>query len=99
MSETENKHTIEGKNQQSQKLVLWDFPGGPMVKNPPSNAVDVGSIPGQGTKIPQATGQLSLCALEPERRNQREARVHRNRRSCMPQQRPRVPQQRPDAAK
>ena len=25
-----------------------------MVKNPPSNAEDMGSIPGRGTKIPQA---------------------------------------------
>ena len=32
-----------------------DLPGGPMVKNPPSNTGDVGSIPGQGTKIPHAT--------------------------------------------
>ena len=30
-----------------------------MVKNPPSNAGDVGLIPGQGTKIPHAAGQLS----------------------------------------
>ena len=36
-----------------------DFPGGPVVKNPPSNAGDAGSIPGQGTKIPYATGQQS----------------------------------------
>ena len=36
-----------------------DFPGGPVVKNPPSNAGHMGSIPGQGTKIPHATGQLS----------------------------------------
>ena len=32
----------------------WNFPGGPGVKNPPSNAGDTGSIPGQGTKIPHA---------------------------------------------
>ena len=31
-----------------------------MVKNPPSNAGDTGSIPGRGAKIPHATGQLSL---------------------------------------
>ena len=31
-----------------------DFPGGPVVKNPPSNARDVGLIPGWGTKIPHA---------------------------------------------
>ena len=46
-------------------FVFWDlhlnikaskrnFLGGPVVKNPPSNVGDVGSIPGQGTKIPHA---------------------------------------------
>ena len=43
-----------------------DFPGGPVVKNPPYNAGDVGLIPGQGTKIPHATGQLSLRATTRE---------------------------------
>ena len=38
-----------------------DFPGGPVVKNPPSHAGDSGSIPGQGTKIPHAAGQLNPC--------------------------------------
>ena len=38
-----------------------DFPGGPVVKNPPCNAGDLGSIPDWITKIPQATGQLSPC--------------------------------------
>ena len=47
----------------------WDFPGGPVVKTPPSNAGEVGSIPGRGTKIPHAVGQLSLLTLEPARRN------------------------------
>ena len=37
----------------------WDFPGDPVVKNQPSNAEDEGSIPGWGTKIPHAEGQLS----------------------------------------
>ena len=27
-----------------------DFPGGAVVKNPPSNTGDLGSIPGQGTR-------------------------------------------------
>ena len=27
---------------------FWDFPGGPMVKNLPANAGDMGSIPGLG---------------------------------------------------
>ena len=31
-----------------------DFPGGPVVKNLPSNAGYTGSIPGWGTKIPHA---------------------------------------------
>ena len=38
----------------------WDFPGGAVVKNPPANAGDVGSIPGPGTEIPHAVEQLSL---------------------------------------
>ena len=33
-----------------------------MVKNLLSNAADMGSIPGQGTRIPHAIGQLSLQA-------------------------------------
>ena len=37
-----------------------------MVKNPPSNAGDTGSIPGQGTKIPHAAGQLSPRAITTE---------------------------------
>ena len=53
-------HTIEIKS--------GDFPGGPMVKNLPSNAKDMGSIPGQGTKILHTAWQispqlLSLCTL------------------------------------
>ena len=44
-----------------------NFPGGPVVKNLPCNAGDVGSIPGWGTKIPHAAGQLGSCAttIEP----------------------------------
>ena len=38
---------------------LGDFPGGPEVKNLLCNAGDTGSIPGQGTKILYAIGQLS----------------------------------------
>ena len=36
-----------------------DFPGGPVVKNPPSNPEDAGSNPGWGTKVPHAAGQLN----------------------------------------
>ena len=32
----------------------WDFPGGAVVKNPPANAGDMGSIPGPGrSHMPQ----------------------------------------------
>ena len=33
-----------------------------MVKNLPSNAGDMGSVPGEGTKIPHAEGQLGPLA-------------------------------------
>ena len=35
------------------------FSSGPVVKNPPSNAVDFGPTPGSGTKITYALEQLS----------------------------------------
>ena len=47
------------------KKSFREFPGGPMVKNPPSSADGEGLIPGWGTKIPHATEQLSPRALEP----------------------------------
>ena len=57
----------------SVKTVLFKvFPGGVVVKNNlPPNAGDTRSIPGQRTKIPHATGQLSPQATtrEPARRN------------------------------
>ena len=43
-----------------------DFPGGQVVKDPPSNAGDVDSVPGQETKIPHAAGQLSPHAATTE---------------------------------
>ena len=42
---------------------MRDLLGGPGVKNPPSNAGDAGFVPGQGTKIPHASGQRSPCAI------------------------------------
>ena len=42
------------------KSKSWDFPGGPVVKNPFCNAGDdSGLIPGRGTKIAYAAEQLS----------------------------------------
>ena len=50
----------------NKKRCFGDFPGGPVVKNPPSNAGDAGLIPGRGTKVPRATGQLSPRAATTE---------------------------------
>ena len=33
----------------------WDFPSGPVVKNPPANAVDMGLTPGTG-RFPMLRG-------------------------------------------
>ena len=44
-----------------------DFPGAPVVQTLPSNAGDMGSIPGQGTKIPHSVEPLSLGAITRER--------------------------------
>ena len=46
------------------KRTIWGFPGGPVVKNLPSDAGDAGDAgltPGQGTRTPCATGQLERC--------------------------------------
>ena len=34
---------------------MTDFPGGPVIKTSPSNSEGVGSIPGQGAKIPHSS--------------------------------------------
>jgi len=44
----------------------WDFPGGPVVKNPPCNGGYAGSIPGWGTKTKHAAEQLRLHATTRE---------------------------------
>ena len=62
-----------------------------MVKNPPANAGDRGSIPGQGTKIPHAPEQLSLRTSTAELVSMPASCkiLHETRqRSCMPQLRP-----------
>ena len=50
---------LQTANKGQCKIVVLGLPWCPVVKNPPSNTGDVGSIPGLGTKIPHATGQLS----------------------------------------
>ena len=61
-----------------------DFPDGPVVKNPPSSAVDIVLIPGQGLRshMPGRQGKPSPraaatgpCALEPAHCNRREAQA------------------------
>ena len=56
-----NKTFAEGLNdkKESCETERRDFPGGAMVRNLPANAGDMGSIPGQGTKTPHASGQLN----------------------------------------
>ena len=61
ISERECKKTVTFKIATCQ-----DFPGGPVVKNLPSNAGDTGSIPGLGTRFPHAAGQLSPHATTTE---------------------------------
>lgn len=46
------------KGPSCKELRSRDFPGGPVVGNPPSPARDMGLIPGRETNFPCATGQL-----------------------------------------
>ena len=78
------------------KVFLKDFPGGPVVKNPPSNARDAGSIPGQGTKTPHAAG---LALLYSPRATIRDKPTHHKEEPACHNERSHVPQLRPDAAK
>ena len=61
------KHTVKrrGIRQQDDSINNSnnkDFPGGPMVKNLPASAGNMGSVPGPGIRIPSAMGQLNPCA-------------------------------------
>ena len=46
---TSHKHFRNKLSEQTQKVKVesLDFPGGPVVKNPPAKAGDTGSIPGR----------------------------------------------------
>ena len=48
------------------KIWRLGLPGGPVAKNPPCNTKDVGLIPGQGTKLRHAPGQLGSCRATTE---------------------------------
>ena len=43
------------------KTSVEGFPAGSVVKNPPANAGDMGSIAPEHGKIPYTSDQLSLC--------------------------------------
>ena len=43
-----------------------DFPGGPVVKNPPGKVRDVGSVPCWGMKVPRAMEKPSLFTTTTE---------------------------------
>ena len=75
-----------------------DFPGAPLVNNLPCSVGDVGLIPGQRTKIPHATVQLSLCRSYWACLPQLERTCIHSEGFCMTQWRSCVPQLRPDAA-
>ena len=62
-----------GNTKSGVKMDLKGFPGGPVIKNPPANAGDMGSskywtIHGWSSKLPHATRHLSpgTTITEPE---------------------------------
>ena len=73
------------------KKKVSNIPGGPVIKNPPCNAGDVGSIPGQGTKIPYALKQLAIVPQLLNMRATPRESVPFNERSHLPQLRPMQP--------
>ena len=62
----------------SQERIFGDFPDSPVVKNPPSNAGDTGSIRGQGIKVLHAKGQLNPCTTTREPHAWRKIQHNRN---------------------
>ena len=65
-----NQEKVNGSSESSEEALVRsqtrDFPGGPVVANPPSSAGDRGLIPGLGTKLPHAMRQVHLCATTRE---------------------------------
>ena len=61
---------VNGSREASEEALVRsqtrDFPGGPMVANPPPKAGDTGLTPGLGAKLPHAVGQVHLCATTRE---------------------------------
>ena len=88
------------RNEACFKRATWDFHGGRVVKNPPSNAGDTGSIPGWGTKIPPAVAAKPLCLNYWDSRPQWEKKpMHCDREHTHHSEDPCMLQLRSDAAK
>ena len=64
----------------SEISIPGDFPSGPVIRNPPANAGDMGLIPGPRTKIPHASRQLSPT---------RSSEAHKPRAGALQQEKPR----------
>ena len=64
-AQTKQKQWEWKRKRKIQEIFKGNFSGGPVVKNPPSNAGDVGSIPGWVTKIPRSMGKAHVPKLRP----------------------------------
>ena len=74
------------------KFHLRDFAGGSAVESPPCNVGDLGSIPGQGSRILHESEQLGLYVADTDTK-------HCNEKSQVTQQRSHMPHLRSNAAK
>ena len=54
-NEYKNKNSSSSKNTLYNKSLLWDIPGGPVVKTLPSNGRSVSFIPSPRAKIPHVS--------------------------------------------
>ena len=57
------RNIVLSEIKQSQKITVWDSPGGPVVKNPPARGHGFDPFSG---KIPHAAGHLNPCATSSE---------------------------------
>ena len=91
-------HLQKGNKNLDYKIFPRDFPAGAVVKNPPANAGDTGSIPGPGrshmprSNYARAPQLLKPAHLEPVLRNERSPR-------SLQLEKARAQQRRPNAAK
>ena len=74
------------------KFHMRDFPGGSAVESPPCNVGDLGSIPGQGSRILHESEQLGLYVADTDTK-------HCNEKSQVTQRRSHMPHLRSNAAK